>query len=327
MKKIFLILCSFLIILLISGCDKSNNSVYMNKDFPLLEDTRDEAKKMNTITTLNGNEVTYNMNTRKIVCIFGSQDVVAFGIKLLAYEASTDVSGYEKYYEGAMQLNNSSPFSAEEILSYEPELILVNQKMDSADIQTLTKIAPTIPLFTDSTDFETRLKFIGKIFGLEDSAKTLIDYANKLNDDMISILNGLGLKEKTLTIYTYMGSISIPPERGWFMNTIIYDYVGIKRLDIVKDFMQDESGLAYEAIADEKLKDYEGDLVIYAGFGETTISTKVTDMPGWQRLNAVKENRVGILDITNYAVKGVILLYNQYTQILNALKVAGQIKE
>ena len=108
------------------------------------------------------------------------------------------------------------------------------------------------------------------------------------------------------------------------MNTILYDYVGLKRLPAVEQFMQDESGVAYEAISAEKLKEYEGDMVIYAGFGEDTISTYVTENVGWQSLQAVQEDRVGIIDITPYAQKGVILLETQYSQILDALKKAGK---
>ena len=292
---------------------------------PVLTDTRGEEYKENTFVTLNGDEVTYNMNTRKIVCLFGSQDVVAFGIPLLAYEGTTDITGYEKYYDGAVALKNSTPFSPEEILSFEPELILVNQKMSAANIAALSKIAPVIPLYTDSNDFETRLSYIGEIFGLPNHAAKLTAYANGIRDEMVKELNDLGLSDKTLTIYTYMGAISIPPERGWFMNTIIYDYAGIKRLPIVEEFMQDESGVAYEAISAEKLKDYEGDMVIYAGFGEKTISTYVSENVGWQSLNAVKEDRVGIIDITPFAQKGVILLEDQYGQVMDALKTAGQV--
>lgn len=292
---------------------------------PMLTDTRPEEYQEYTFTTLNGDEVTFNRNTRKIVCLFGSQDVVAFGIPLLAYENSTEIEGYESFYEGAEKLLNSSPFSPEEILSFEPELILVNERMSESNIAALSKVAPVIPLYTDSIDFTTRLSYIGEIFGLEDSAEQLIAYADGLRDAMVQQLKDLGLSDKTLTLFTYMGAITIPPERGWFMNTILYDYVGLKRLPNVEKFMQDESGVAYEAISAEKLMEYEGDLVIYAGFGEGTISTYVTENVGWQSLKAVRENRVGILDITPYAQKGVILLEVQYRQILEALKAAAQI--
>lgn len=291
---------------------------------PELTDTRPEEEKENTITTLNGDEVTYNMNTRKIVCLAGSSDVVAFGIPLLAYEGTTDITGYEDYYGDAMALENSTPFSAEEILAYEPELILVNQKMSESNIETLSKIAPVIPLYTDSTDFGTRLSYLGEIFGLEDGAKQLIIYAEQLRQGMLNEMQALNLEGKTLIIYTYMGAITIPPERGWFMNTILFDYLGLGRKENVKEFMEDESGTAYEAISTEKLKEYEGDMVIYAGFGEKTISTYVTENVGWQSLDAVQEDRVGVIDITPYAQKGVILLQNQYQQIYDALKTAGK---
>ena len=322
MKKLALILLSALSIVFFVSCSSNNIEVMTDDDFPVLEDSRENEEKMNTITTLNGDDVTYNMNTRKIVCIFGSQDVVGFGIKLLAYEGTTDITGYEKFYEGSQALNDISPFSVEEVMSYNPELILVNQKMSSDNIKSLKTIAPVIPLYTESNDFSIRLNYIGKIFGLEESAKKLVDYASNLRARMLNSINSLGLSDKTITIYTYMGNVTIVPERGWFMNVIIYDYLGMKRKDNVILFMQDESSIAYQPISSEKIKDYEGDLVIFAGFGETSISTYVSENVGWKRLKAVIEDRVGVIDITPYAQKGVILLYNQYSQILNALTKA-----
>lgn len=292
---------------------------------PVLTDTRPEEYEEYTFTTLNGDEVTFNRNTRKIVCVFGSQDVVAFGIPLLAYEGTTDITGYEEYYDGAAALVNTSPFSPEEILSYEPELILVNERMSASQIERLSKIAPVIPLYTDSTDFAQRLSYIGEIFGMQKEANELITYEETLRENMVKELKDLGLSDKTLTIFTYLGNISIPPMRGWFMNTILYEYVGMKRTDKVKEFMEDESGVAYEAISSEKLKEYEGDLVLFAGDGVKTISTYVTENVGWKSLDAVKEDRVGVIDMSVYAQKGVILLYEQYAQLLEALKAAGKI--
>ena len=254
MKKIITIIITFALILIMSGCGSTKKEdVKIDDNFPVLEDTRPTEAKSNTITTINGDEVTYNMNTRKIVCIFGSQDVVAFGIKLLAYENSTSTKGYEKYYEGAKQLQNASPYSYEEVYSYSPELILVNERMNSNNIKELSKICPVIPLLTDSTDFNNRLKLIGNIFGLQESAEKLVKYASDLKDSMLDNLKKLDLGDKTLTIYTYMGGISLVPERGFFMNTILFDYLNVNRLDNVKAFMQDESQLAYEPIASSNI--------------------------------------------------------------------------
>ncbi|MBR1891249.1 MAG: ABC transporter substrate-binding protein [Clostridia bacterium] len=312
---------------LLAGCSETEAEVAVDENFPALVDTRGTEVKMNTVFTLKGNEVTYNMNTRRIVCVFGSQDVVAFGVKLLAYESSTETTGYESFYEGATKLQDGQPFSEEEILSFDPELIFVNQNMSNDNIETLNKIAPTIPLYTDSDDFSVRLNYIGSILGLEESARTLIEYADGLKDKMLAEMRSYGLQDKTLTIFTYLGNISIVPERGWFMNTIIYDYLGVKRLDNVREFMQDESGSVYEPISAENLRNYEGDLVMFAGFGEKKITTYVSENEGWKMLKAVKEDRVGVIDLTPYAQKGVILLYNQYYQIMQALKTAAKITD
>ncbi len=320
------LLLSVLFLFSLTGSAQAEESLPELPHMPILEDTRDTGYLEATFTTLNGDTVTYNRNTRRIVCILGSQDVVAFGIPLLAYENSTETEGYESFYGEAAQLKNSSPFSLEEVLSYDPELILVNQRMSSSNIEALSRVAPVIPLYTDENDFAVRLRYIGEIFGLQEHAETLIAYADSLRDIMIQRLDGLKLRDRTLTLFTYMGAISIPPERGWFMNTILYDYMGLPRLPIVEAFMQDESGTAYEAISAERLKDYEGDMVIFAGFGDDSLSTYVTENVGWQALRAVRENRVGVLDIRPYAQKGVILLESQYEQIFSVLLVAGEIQ-
>ena len=327
MKRLNIAFASLLLgaSILVAGCGNTNTANIEDQNFPTTKDSRPDEEKQAEFVTLNGNLVTYNQNTRKIVCTFGSQDIVSFGIPVLAYEASTDITGFESYYLGATALVHSSPISVEEVMRYEPELIFVAEKTDASTVKSLSEVAPVIPLYTESTDFKKRLSYIGDIFGMKEEANRLIDYADSLKTNMVSRIKSLGLAEKTVTLFTYMGGISIPPERGWFMNTIIYDYCAMKRLASVEAFMTDESVIAYNTISSEKLKDYEGDLVIYAGFGESTISSYVSENPGWKNLDAVKENRVGIIDITAYQQKGVLLLYGQYQRIYEALKVAGNV--
>lgn len=94
-------------------------------------------------------------------------------------------------------------------------------------------------------------------------------------------------------------------------------------LPIVKDFLDDQSQQAFSQISNEKLKDYEGDLVIFAGLGEETIPDSVKTNEGFKSLKAVKENRVGCIDMILYSFKDALYMEAQYNQILNALKVAS----
>lgn len=89
-----------------SACGKQSTEKAQFKTVPVLEDTRSTETKMNTFKTLNGNEVTYNMNTRKIVAISGAGDLVAFGLRPSAVIAdSSTVESYKTFFEGVKLLN------------------------------------------------------------------------------------------------------------------------------------------------------------------------------------------------------------------------------
>ena len=69
--------------------------------------------------------------------------------------------------------------------------------------------------------------------------------------------------------------------------------------------------------------EYEGDLVIFAGLGEASIPDSVKTNEGYKSLKAVKENRVGCIDMILYSFKDALYMEAQYNQILEALKVAS----
>ena len=296
------------------------------KTVPVLEDTRPTEVKMNTFKTLNGNDVTYNMNTRKIVAISGAGDLAAFGLRPSAVIAdSSTVGSYKAFFEGVSLLNYTQPFDAEEVLSYEPELILVNQLMDEANIAELEKIAPVIPLYRESFDFAERLNYIGEIFGLQENAKILIDYAEETKQAALDKVAELNLTGKTVTVFYYLDGVSIPPTDFWYFNKIIYDYLGMTRLSIVDQFLAAQDN-PFAPISYEVLPDYEGDVVIYADIMASMMGTPLgipndlASNPMWQRLKCVKNDKVGVIDGMLYAEKDVLYLYAQYDGILKALE-------
>lgn len=315
-----------------SACGKQSTEKAQFKTVPVLEDTRSTETKMNTFKTLNGNEVTYNMNTRKIVAISGAGDLVAFGLRPSAVIAdSSTVESYKTFFEGVKLLDYTQPFDTEEILSYEPELILVNQLMDEENIKALEKIAPVIPLYRESFDFEERLGYIGKIFGLEDNAKILIDYAKETKQAALDKVAEMNLSEKTVTVFYYMDGVSVPPTEYWYFNKIIYEDLGMKRLPIVDRFLETQDN-PFAPISYEVLKDYEGDVVIYADIMAAMMGTDLgvpndlAENPMWKMLDCVKEDRVGIIDAMLYAEKDVLYLYAQYDGILKAFEKAKAIE-
>ncbi|MCM1441875.1 MAG: ABC transporter substrate-binding protein, partial [Roseburia sp.] len=309
---------------ILSGCREKTGTTEF-ETVPVLQDTRDTAEKMNTFVTLNGNSVTYNMNTRKIVALSGAGDLVAFGIKPLAVIADdTTMAAYPAFFEGVDSPNYTQPFNAEEIMSYGPELILVYQMMDDDSIKELEKIAPVIPLYRESFDFEERLGYIGDIFGLQDNAKTLIDYAKDTQEKAIARLQELNLSGKTVSVFYYLEGVSIPPTDYWYFNKIIYDYMGMKRTAAADEFLNDPTNNPFTPISSEVLRNYEGDIVIYVDLAVTGGVPAVPDVlnanPGWQSLKAYQNGTVGAIDAMLYAEKDVLYLQAQYSSLISAFE-------
>ena len=124
-----------------SNSSSSNNTKLDLPEMPTLVDNREENVKMKTITTLNGDEVTYNANTRKIVALGCAGDILSLGLRPLAVDGNANSNGYEDYFYGVEKLKNTQPFDPEEVLSYYPDLILTYDTMEQKDIAKLEKIA------------------------------------------------------------------------------------------------------------------------------------------------------------------------------------------
>ncbi len=140
-------------------------------------------------------------------------------------------------------------------------------------------------------------------------------------------IRALGIENKTVSVFYYGNNgVSVPPMDYWYFNKILYDYLGLKQLDVTKEFLDDPNNTPFSPISNEVLRRYEGDIVIYADvmssvFGAgPSVPEQLTLNPGWRSLKAVQEDRVGLLDGMLYADKDVLYLRAQYDGILAALR-------
>lgn len=312
--------------LVLAGCREGETSTEFDT-VPVLQDTRGTEEKINTFTTLNGDSVTYNMNTRRIVALSGAGDLVAFGIRPLAVIAdSSTMSSYPTFFDGIETLNYTQPYNAEEIMSYEPELILVYQLMEDDDITALEKIAPVIPLYRESFDFEERLGYIGEIFGLQENAQTLIEYAENTQKEALDRINEMHLSGKTVSVFYYYDGVSIPPTDYWYFNKIIYEYLGMKRTEAAEEFLNNSQNNPFTPISNESLRNFEGDIVIYVDLmatnGEASVPEALQANPGWQSLKAYQNDKIGVIDAMLYTEKDVLYLSAQYSSLMAAFEKA-----
>lgn len=176
LKKVFVCLIA-IVSTMLTSCNKKQ--VEALPTVPVLSDTRSEEVEMTTIKTLYGKDVTYNKNTKNIVALSNTGDLLALGVRPLAVDGNANQQGYEDFFKGVEILNNTQPFDPEEVMSYRPELILTYNTMDESNIAKLEKIAPTIPVYFDTYDYTKRLTYLGNILGLSENAETIIDYCKK----------------------------------------------------------------------------------------------------------------------------------------------------
>lgn len=330
------VISSILLASSMASCAETETN-YEFDTVPVLEDTRPLEKEMTTITTLNGKEVTYNKNARRIVTLSGAGDVVALGIRPYACESNAITQGYEDFFtEEISLLKYSQPFNAEEIMMYQPDVILVYDTMDESNIATLEKVAneAVIPIYYEDYDYAKRINYIASLFGLEDNAEILIDYMDNMVSEKKNELEALNIENKTLTIFSYYSNgICIPPtyRDGWTFNRILYTDLGLKKNEKVDEYLNDHTVSAYNPISQEKLREYEGDLVLFAditsgaGNDDLEVPSIVQENVGWQSLNAVKEDRVGVFNATYFATKDVLYLEHQYELLIDALKISAKL--
>lgn len=318
---IVLVLAMAIAVVALVGCDNKKSPTTL-PNIPELTDTRPETADTVTYTTINNKTVTYNKNTRKIVALSGAGDLAAFGIHPTAVMDESGISErYPSLFPNVSVLENTQPFDAEEIASYAPELILVYQNMEADNIATLSAIAPVIPLLREENDYSIRLNQIGEIFGLEESAAKLIEYSTTIKANAAKIVEELGLKGKSATLFMdMMGSLTIPPDFGFSFNDMLYEEFGMTQPEAVKAFLDGVDTL-YTPISAEKVRDFEGDAVILCSMdGELVIPDTLKANPGWLSLKAVQNDKVGIIDALLYAEKDILLLEDQYSQMIDALK-------
>ena len=329
LKRNFFIRAFILFLLPISiltSCDSKKNEVGAElPSLPKLEDTRGDEPNRKTITTLNGKQVEYDANTKNIVALGGTGDILSLGIRPLAVDGNANSNGFESFFYGVEKLKNTQPFDPEEVLSYHPDLILTYNTMDEKDIVKLEKIAPVIPIYFDTYDFELRINYLGDIFDMNENANTIIQFCKSIEETSIQKLKDLGLDNKTVTVFSYMNGICIPPDfNGAFVfNHILYNVLQLGKNDKVQEYLNNQSQPAYSPVSSEKLREYEGDLNLYASMDESnTIPEVVKTNEGWKSLSCVKNDKVGVIDITLFALKDVLYMQSQYQSLFSALEKA-----
>lgn len=273
-KKIISLLGLSLVTILLVSCQSGSQT---------------EKEKTTKVVETEMGKVEVPMKPKNVLVNWYIHDVVSLGVTPVGYQGWAQ-EAMPKYKE-MKEIPVIEKWEKEELLSYEPDLII---SYDKEDFKKFSKIAPVIVISEKMTS-EERLKFLGEILGKEKEAEEIIkEFNQKLSRSKESFAKE-EFKGKTFSIFEDWGSGSygVYYETGSRGGKLLYDYIGLtypdKLKELVKKTSQTREGLSYEVAAD-----YFGDYIIWflqPGFKESEFQkTKI-----WETIPAVKENRVLIV--------------------------------
>ncbi len=249
-----------------------------NKD----SDTKEETR---IISTVKG-DVEVPANPKKVIVNWYIGDLFTLDIIPVAASAwSHETMPFYDKFEGVANIEN---WDAEEIMSYEPDLIITYSE---EDFDKLSKIAPVIVVPEVGVSSTERLKFLGEVTGREAQAKAAIDTFEQKLASSKEKLASANIENKTFSILQDWGASSygVYYETGSRGGTLVYEYLGLKKPEkleqLIKDSNQGRGSLSYEVAAD-----YFGDYVLWFLMDDYTSEFAQTEI--WKSIPAVKNGNI-----------------------------------
>ena len=249
------------------------------------EAVESERAEIRVISTAQG-DVEVPSNPQRVIVTYCVGDALALGVKPVAIY---DVEGtaYEKEVEGVPVWEK---FEAEQLLSYEPDLLIVaNQEQYNI----ASKIAPTILLpFTEQT-MEERVRFMGDVLNKQEEAEAVLKAFYEKLDAAKATLGEKSILEKTFSIVEGddNGGVWVYGDKWGRGGDLIYSHLGFRAPEIVEKEII--AGEQYRDVSMEVIGDYIGDYIVIdrglEGLEGNTI---------WESLPAVKAGHIIPIDFT-----------------------------
>lgn len=276
MKKTFFALLTIVAVSsLLVACSQQGSNTKSNQ----------EAEIQTKVVKTEMGEVEVPVDPKRVAVNWYVGDVLTLGITPVGY--SGWVQETMPYYEQLKEIPVIEKWEKEELLSYEPDLIIT---YSPEDFEKFSKIAPVIVVSEDLTAIE-RLDFLGEVVGKEAEAKQAIDtFETKLSaaKDQFS---GNEFKHKTFSIFEDWGSDSygLYYETGSRGGTLLYDYLGLKKPAKIEELVE-SSGEGRGSLSYEVAADYFGDYIIW--FLQPDKESEFEKTPIWKTIPAVESGNI-----------------------------------
>lgn len=276
--------------LAIAGCGTS--SATSTADTKTTTTTSETAKKQSLTYLDKKYEVTYPTNKIVTASLESMEDAVALGVEPIgAVAVSTDFPSYLKDDLGSdvQNVGNKMGPDVEAVTALAPDVILGSTKFDESVTANLNKIAPTINVSHQSTDWAENLELMGELSGKSEEAEEKVDAYN--SDLKAFKKEHAAIKDqKAVMVRVRNGELCVYGEKLYY-NPTIYGDLGYQIPDELKDVS------AQTTISVEQFADWDVD-VVFVQFdeeenaGNLDYLDKLKENTIWQSIPAVANNDV-----------------------------------
>ena len=264
------------------------------------------SAEIRVINTEQG-EIEIPADPKRIIVTYCVGDALALGVKPIA---TNDAAGtaYEKELDGVPVWDE---FEAEQLISYEPDLIIVaNQKQ--YDIA--SKIAPTILLPFTTQSMDERVRFMGDVLNRQEKANAVLDEFHQKLEGAKASLREKNVLDKTFSVIESDGNggIWVYGDKWGRGGDLLYSQLELQAPEIIKkEIIAAEQ---HRDVSMEVINDYIGDYIIIARGLEELKGNTI-----WESLPAVKAGNVIPIDFTLFYDIDIYSSNVQLDYLLNAL--------
>lgn len=304
------------IILLLAACGSDDNNDAADNG----SNTSTEENTEQTVDSEMG-EVTIPANPEKILAPYHEDTLLALGITPTAkWAIGESVQNYlEEDLQGVDTIEWTMPL--EQVLSYEPDLIILENSLDSYEgtYEDYSAIAPTYVMSQEETsDWQAQLTRFGELLGKEDEAEQAnADYVSKVEEANTELQDILG-DESVAFMWVTGGQFFLFEENRHAAN-MIYSELGVEVPQLVKDLGETEA--TWNPISLEKLSELDADHVITLGLEDDEGFETLNNSNVWQNTEAVQNNQVyHIEDQSNWTNSGIIAYEQTIDELMNTFK-------
>ncbi|YAF93732.1 MAG: ABC transporter substrate-binding protein [Nodularia sp. CChRGM 3473] len=190
-------------------------------------------------------------------------------------------------------LGGNATLSIEKMLFLKPDLIFGLDRNNRANYSLLSQIAPTLLFAWDGTPtWRHYFDFMAKALGKEDVAQKAWDQYYQRVKSFKEVL-GDGYKDQKISfIYFCCGGFGTQTKNS-FAGSILDD-IGLQRPDSQNSI----TTFGEARFSEEKIEDVDGDFLFVAAYFDSDKSqlNRLQQSPLWQKLRAVQQNRVYVVD-------------------------------